>query len=118
MNMHTPGPWYLVRNGAGNIVCAEAATLLDINSGAWCLDIVARTDWGRGREDEANARLIAAAPDLLMALQALVERYINVVDAPSGAQGGWDANTEEEIIAARVAIAKAVVDAAARPVGS
>jgi hypothetical protein len=61
---HTPGPWYLSRRGNGSIVCAKAAPLLGIQSGLFHLDVVARTDWGRGEEDEANARLIAAAPDM------------------------------------------------------
>jgi hypothetical protein len=67
---HTPGPW----------VATPA------NSGEWNIDSVAPDDWciarvmgGAGLEDpngrsDANARLIAAAPDLLAALKMLDER--------------------------------------------
>ncbi len=69
MTEFTPGPWYLERRGAGSIVCASRARLREMSPGLTCLDVVARTDWGHGEEDEANARLIASAPDLLHALQ-------------------------------------------------
>lgn len=71
--MITSAPWYITRRGNGPIVCGHNATLLGLNSGVTCLDIVARTDWGRGAEDEANARLIAAAPDLLLTLKRFTE---------------------------------------------
>lgn len=56
----------------------------------------------RHRED---ATLVAAAPDLLAALDALLKRYSSLVN--SGDCGNWNPEEEEEIIAARAAIAKA-----------
>jgi hypothetical protein len=64
MSAHTPGPWRVAR----------------LRSGAWAVvdrgtrDIVPSIFTQRdGGEDEANARLIAAAPDLLAALKYLLE---------------------------------------------
>jgi len=65
---HTPGPWRTVGNKAGS---------WSVLSGNICLAVLARKDcleW-----NEANARLIAAAPELLEALQnlqPLVKRYL------------------------------------------
>jgi hypothetical protein len=60
-------------------------------------------------ENEANARLIAAAPDLLTALESLM----SIIDESRGVVG-WHLNGDvanwgefEDIAAARVAIAKA-----------
>ena len=62
--MHTPGPWSAVEEG---VYCSAGP-------------VVARVD-GRGfeqyaprdhQERDANARLIAAAPDLLSALKSVV----------------------------------------------
>jgi hypothetical protein len=53
----------------------------------------------------SNARLIAAAPDLLEALEVFVSQYVELVE--SGDAGNWDAETEPKVIAARTAIAKA-----------
>lgn len=64
---HTPGPWELQANGA-----------------CWNLRSPDRTDHfciligmvhNNPGEHEANARLIAAAPELLAALQALVDAF-------------------------------------------
>ena len=78
---HTPGPWtaaadktleglnvYAI-NGPG--VCGWVA---DVNRAAW------------QKSSEANAKLIAAAPDLLEALQGL----LNVVQRTPAAQDGFN----------------------------
>jgi hypothetical protein len=59
----------------------------------------------RERMQIANAHLSDAAPELLAALSALLERYVGLVE--SGDAGFWDAEAEEEVINARDAIAKA-----------
>ena len=61
---HTPGPWAV---GYGSKVVA--VYMKPISEGWYVRDQVARFD--RDAEGEANARLIAAAPDLLAALKAL-----------------------------------------------
>lgn len=82
--MHTPGPWF-------NDATYVGSTAVD-RFFITCHN----KDLPNGREEaEANARLIAAAPDLLEALHALVS--------------SWETGTPytTEIGAARAAIARA-----------
>lgn len=96
----TPGPWVYVpklsasENHKGFFVRAEKST----NNGYWALADVQPGDED-GRVGEANARLIAAAPELLAALQAIVA--LDVGDKPAL----W--HFAEEFDAARAAITKA-----------
>lgn len=94
---HTPGPWRVVDKNPLHI------------GGNWrghFYDKVCTIEPRRFENvpvDTANARLIAAAPDLLAALVAVLWEYRNVDgmvpnDAP---------DQREEVIAARAAIAKA-----------
>ena len=69
---HTRGPWHTGQgNGEGSIFCESGRTRLE--SGGTTLYPVCDISrgWDEG-EDEANARLIAAAPDLLEALRGLL----------------------------------------------
>ena len=64
---HTPGPWKHVRatnNGSGGYIDSDDVQICEI---AWQHDTAI---------DKANARLIAAAPDLLEALIS-VEEYVS-----------------------------------------
>lgn len=94
MSAFTPGPWKVYRTSDGEriigIGCAENGEgITDPRFGLW----------GSGPEREANARLIAAAPDLLAALQAAL---------PLLEELEQDDNTYyAEAVNARVAIAKA-----------
>lgn len=54
---------------------------------------------------ECDARLIAAAPDLLEALKLLLENHTQLVNF--GDCGNWDVEGEPAVIAARAAIARA-----------
>ena len=66
---HTSGPWSLV---AG----AEAGQVDVIGAGGVLIAELGNANWARkfeGTVVEGNARLIAAAPDLLAALKAVVE---------------------------------------------
>ena len=69
---HTPGPW----GCDGTEVHAEHLVI--------CNAYRSRTDdegnWMRSEEVEANARLIAAAPDLLAACQAIANDCERVLD--------------------------------------
>lgn len=54
---------------------------------------------------EANASLIAAAPDLLEALEAFLNWYVHFVN--SGDAGFWDPEKDDIVIKARSALSKA-----------
>jgi hypothetical protein len=56
----------------------------------------------RKEEDSANARLIAAAPELLAALEAVSNSA-----SPCGEGDAWPATSKAALTQARVAIAKA-----------
>lgn len=65
MNKHTPGPWNCQRASAAgrNIICAENSPL----------DICVLSNRDKTQvQIDANARLIAAAPELLTALKDMV----------------------------------------------
>ena len=49
--------------------------------------------------------LCCATPDLLEALRNLLDNHITLVS--SGDCGNWDVESEDEVVAARAAIAKA-----------
>lgn len=73
---HTPGPWNwhqysrgLYIYGLGHQVC--------------CIDASRASDMDH--EDKANARLIAAAPDLLEALQAFVSDHLTLSECVQNA---------------------------------
>lgn len=99
MNKHTPGPWYRdfasgMKNG--NAILLEYFVRRDGDDMAIAADIV---DPATGNPSEANARLIAAAPDLLAALQGLLK---GIFDGPD------EANAAMLIAKARDAVSKAM----------
>ena len=105
MSKHTQGEWVAV----GGWVELDDETRADICSVNPC-------DFGQrsfGRDDDemcANARLIAAAPDLLEALQALVNGSLLDRSGNRDDDGLSDAehpSLKHRVIAARAAIAKA-----------
>lgn len=70
-NTHTQGPWHMgAGNGSGSIFSDNGRTRLEIG-GTTLYSIAQITRGWDEAEDEANARLIAAAPELLEALQSL-----------------------------------------------
>lgn len=83
----TPGPWAV--KGDRGIRGANG-------------ECVASTYCAAPAED---AHLIAAAPDLYVALEAVLGRYTDLV--ASGDAGHWDCEDELEVKLARVTLAKA-----------
>ena len=65
MSAHTPGPWRLVTTNYGPQIAGESPGYLATTRGMFALK--------PEPEEMANARLIAAAPELLCALQVLLE---------------------------------------------
>ena len=93
MSAHTPGPWFV----DGLIVTARQKGSIGFAYGPAMPENSAV-----GRASLANARLIAAAPELLAALQSLLSDW----DAVCGSHG-WDKNHLCGPVDARAAIAKA-----------
>jgi hypothetical protein len=90
---HTPGPWSILDERRGFIVtacddCYDVATVRNIGN----------------RDNAANARLIAAAPDMLAALQTI--KQLNDDAAPFGGEIYRD-RVDRAWDAVRAAIAKA-----------
>lgn len=96
---HTPGPWNCNHSSASgyDIVCSENSPT-DV-----C--VISRRDKTTG-EIDANARLIAAAPELLAALETAYMALIGYLPAHRNDV------TDAAIGAARAAIAKATGEAA------
>lgn len=90
---HTPGPWEVRRGSDGYIrqVVGPKGRIVSRWNG-----LAAPTS----NEGEANALLIAAAPDLLACLEQMVERH----EALGRPDDGWDGLYIDE---AKAAIAKA-----------
>lgn len=92
-NKHTPGPWFATRPEHAHgwwIVSTD-------QDGDNCVD-----DSGDGGFEEANARLIAAAPDMLDALKILVN-----ADYETVTQEGKPCIPLQRLYIAMAAIAKA-----------
>jgi len=87
---HTPGPWR---------IDPDATFIGDHYVGTDKADIALMADWSLDLEPEqwANARLIAAAPDLLAALEAAI--------AVHGATYSWGRNALAALAKARGEIA-------------
>jgi hypothetical protein len=99
---HTPGPWRIDSDKIEHGCCWDTAIVATVPKGQGNYG----EDWSRIAEcNDDNARLIAASPELLTALDGLLKRYVGLVE--SGDAGFWDAEEEEEVILARKVIAKA-----------
>ena len=91
MSKHTPGPW-----ASNEYTTSVSVPLKAVDCERIGFSIVF-VNGHRGKEAAANARLIAAAPELLEALK-------EIVDAADGA--GWE-QLDPSFKKARAAIAKA-----------
>jgi hypothetical protein len=99
MKNHTPGPWLAI-----------PTTAISRNPDSLRMDIVTTTgEWNpafiAGDILPEDARLIASAPDLLSALEAVTKAYVELVQ--SDYPPSWNVEKNSEVIAARAAIAKA-----------
>ena len=99
---HTPGRWDCSGGiiSSGETMIADARLMSRETAAEWDLIAVKTFD-----EIEANARLIAAAPDLLAALERIAEGHVMALKYPDG-------YTHQETVVeyqtmARAAIAKA-----------
>lgn len=113
MSSHTPGPWE-VRIERG-INCIRPSNLDQIGYTGGYAPIAKVCGDKRLKKKEADARLIAAAPDLLEALQRMLAKDVPLTGAPSHdelvefwerekLQGRGDA---EDVLFALAVIAKA-----------
>lgn len=105
-NKHTPGPWAVSKgyDGSLSVSATKSFRINNISAGTPVIcDVYPHLD-ADGFSGEANARLIAAAPELLEALIGLDEAYCR-----AGEKLTRDERTEDRkrLIAARAAIAKA-----------
>jgi hypothetical protein len=111
---HTPGPWNADKNFMGPDTYGDGNSIpvFPRGGGVAICDVVAVTGEGLSRPDvqaraEANARLIAAAPQMLEALRAALEAMGDTYDARDAA------GTEGEQL--RDQIAEAIAAATGEP---
>jgi hypothetical protein len=94
---HTPGPWVIGPDEEYDPAVCVSGDGFDI-----C------TAWSGYFAANANAKLIAAAPDLLEALEQSTKEWIEL--ALSGDCGNWNVDQMSVVTNARAAIAKAKGD--------
>ncbi|RSE60373.1 hypothetical protein EGT81_12645 [Alcaligenes faecalis] len=94
---HTPGPW-------GNHLVDDTVVIIPRRPLPQKISVLGHSEVA-DTEDYANARLIAAAPDLLGALIKAEKALVELEHMTGG--GDEEINIEPEILAARAAIAKA-----------
>ncbi len=102
---YTPGPWKVTTDRHG-----RPTMVFSVSRGKG----VAKTAWDgyaeqsdkEAAEEAANARLIAAAPDLLEALKKLLESE-DLDIYPSSIECGYEFDAEKWAEAARAVVAKA-----------
>ena len=116
MSKHTPGPWWPNMNSVGGW---EVRTRRDKDEGdpranygcdygaGICGSIGDHTESRTSGNEEANAHLIAAAPDLLEALDIIVCNAVLQPDAAMSGATDCYAVPIDDIEAARAALAKA-----------
>lgn len=103
---HTPGPWFTRRDGFSTVY-VEARI-----GGGWLQEVAACGPTSKTTQQEANACLIAAAPEMLEAMQAAID--CEMVPVSSAADGGAVRHSRQVQVAdmIRAAIAKATGGAA------
>lgn len=99
---HTPGPWEISRN---DVHAASICTIHHCLNNDWVEIWSPNAFSADEHEMEANSILIHAAPDMAAALKALLDHYVALAEC--GDCGWWDQEKEQQVIAARAALAKA-----------
>lgn len=75
---HTPGPWHAGEgNGEGSIFKTSEGRMRMEQGGTTLYPICTMVRGWKADEDAANARLIAAAPDMLETLLVLTDRDVS-----------------------------------------
>ena len=102
MTEHTPGPWQLMRGGA--LRGGMDLKIVECLNGWDEWITLTRLECGL-----PDARLITAAPDLLYALEAVIDDLVGgiIIGEEEGASPAWLAGAEVRLKNARAAIAKA-----------
>lgn len=110
---HTPGPWSVFHGKNNRVFIYAGEHLESIHDGNTLAEMQEKPFGGIDEEGEANARLIAAAPELLEALEHLLEgescqSKVNFDGtAKPSPQSDCECWTCEAVNNARAAIAKA-----------
>ena len=91
MTQHTQGPWHTAGD-QGVQIRSEKHQIAKV----WCM---------RGNEFKANAQLIAAAPELLAALERMIDSMERL--RLSGDAGNWEWEDGDEYMQAVAAVQKA-----------
>lgn len=93
MSKFTKGPWSV--KDVYNPGLQKGSYLWIVNAEKKHIATLADQGFGSGKEDEANADLLAAAPEMLEALQEIVETCLH----PNRSITGLDVIVYQEIIA-------------------
>jgi hypothetical protein len=113
MKSHTPGPWLVDYqpdkfdsiHSKLSIIDGSESSLNHTHGSLTLATINVRAFAPHMDEPLANAHLIASAPDLLSALEAVTKAYVELIQ--SDYPPSWSAEKDSEVIAARAAISKA-----------
>jgi hypothetical protein len=101
---HTPGPWEIVQDAPLNPKARfNIGSRIPSGFATYVCTVKTEKHLIRDGKEEANARLIAAAPELLSALQSLLEKAVALDQSPTH-EG---LNNCDALAKARAAIAKA-----------
>lgn len=110
--MFTPGPWRADRaasmwhkRGPDDRNGVNAVVIWHERSSGGCSPVAWVSPYLYSQDPIADARLIAAAPDLYEALKKFLDSYLRLVN--SGDCGNWNPETEAVVIAARAALQRA-----------
>jgi hypothetical protein len=102
MSKHTPGPWHIIeaesQEGYAELVVTSTHNAVGLDDDVGCFVYGGTDDLQKVKR--ANARLIAAAPDLLAALEAALPWMMNI-----SVEHGFAADVLDDM---RLAIAKAM----------